>query len=72
MLFPHPEWKFSGDTDIDLAITSRKKLLQELAVSGNWALGYHLPWPGLGHIGTSDSTFQWVPYARFAPNDIIL
>ena len=25
LLFPHPEWGFSGDTDLDLAVESRKK-----------------------------------------------
>ncbi|WP_260122702.1 MBL fold metallo-hydrolase [Elizabethkingia anophelis] len=27
LLFPHPEWGFSGDTDLDMAVESRKKYL---------------------------------------------
>ena len=61
LLFPHPEWGFSGDTDLDIATTSRKKLLQQLADSKTRAFACHLPWPGLGFTKKQGVAFEWIP-----------
>jgi len=61
ILFPHPEWGFSGDTDLDIATESRKKLLQQLAETKTKAFAYHLPWPGLGFTKKESAGFRWVP-----------
>jgi glyoxylase-like metal-dependent hydrolase (beta-lactamase superfamily II) len=61
ILFPHPEWGFSGDTDLDIATASRKKLLQQLAETKTRAFAYHLPWPGLGFTKKKAAAFEWIP-----------
>ncbi|MGU3377119.1 MBL fold metallo-hydrolase [Chryseobacterium sp. M5A1_1a] len=61
ILFPHPEWGFSGDTDLDIATASRKKLLQQLADTKTRAFACHLPWPGLGFTKRKASAFEWIP-----------
>jgi len=61
ILFPHPEWGFSGDTDLDIAAESRKKLLNQLADTRTKAFAYHLPWPGLGFTKKKDEAFEWIP-----------
>jgi glyoxylase-like metal-dependent hydrolase (beta-lactamase superfamily II) len=61
VLFPHPEWGFSGDTDLDIATASRKKLLQQLADTRVRAFAYHLPWPGLGYTKKKATGFEWFP-----------
>ncbi|MCZ4243167.1 MBL fold metallo-hydrolase [Pedobacter punctiformis] len=61
LLFPHPDWGFSGDTDIDLATTTRKKVLLQLADTKIKAFAYHLPWPGLGYTKKSGGAYQWIP-----------
>ncbi|MDR2236121.1 MAG: MBL fold metallo-hydrolase [Chryseobacterium sp.] len=61
ILFPHPEWGFSGDTDLDIATASRKKLLQQLAETKTRAFAYHLPWPGLGFTKKKAPAFEWIP-----------
>lgn len=61
LLFPHPEWGFFGDTDLDIATTSRKKLLQQLADSKTRAFACHLPWPGLGFTKKKGTAFEWIP-----------
>lgn len=61
ILFPHPEWGFSGDTDLDIATASRKKLLQQLADTKIRAFAYHLPWPGLGFTKKKKVGFEWIP-----------
>ncbi|KFE97902.1 MBL fold metallo-hydrolase [Chryseobacterium luteum] len=61
ILFPHPEWGFSGDTDLDIATESRKKLLKQLAETKTKAFAYHLPWPGLGFTKKKDTAYEWIP-----------
>jgi len=61
ILFPHPEWGYFGDTDLDIASASRKKLLQQLADTKIRAFAYHLPWPGLGFTKTKSDAFEWFP-----------
>lgn len=61
ILFPHPEWGFSGDTDLDIAIESRKKLLLQLAETKTKAFSYHLPWPGLGFTKKKGAEYEWIP-----------
>ncbi|SFW27729.1 MBL fold metallo-hydrolase [Chitinophaga sancti] len=60
LLFPHPEWGFNGDTDIELATKTRRRVMKALADSRTKAIGYHLPWPGLGHVRTNGNEFEWV------------
>ena len=61
ILFPHPEWGYFGDTDLDIATASRKELLKQLADSKIRAFAYHLPWPGLGFTKTKAGAFEWFP-----------
>lgn len=63
VLFPHPDWGYFGDTDLDIAIASRKKLLQQLAETKTRAFAYHLPWPGLGFTKKRGNAFEWIPEA---------
>lgn len=61
VLFPHPDWGYFGDTDLDIAIASRKKLLKELAETKSRAFSYHLPWPGLGFTKSRNTAYEWIP-----------
>lgn len=61
ILFPHLDWGYFGDTDLDIAIESRRKLLQQLAETKTRAFAYHLPWPGLGFTKKNGNAFEWFP-----------
>ncbi|ASW73187.1 beta-lactamase [Chryseobacterium piperi] len=61
VLFPHPDWGYFGDTDLDIAIESRKKILDQLAKTKSRAFAYHLPWPGLGFTQKKGNGFEWFP-----------
>ncbi len=61
ILFPHPEWGYFGDTDLDIATASRKALLKQLADTKTRGFAYHLPWPGLGFTKSKDGAFEWFP-----------
>jgi glyoxylase-like metal-dependent hydrolase (beta-lactamase superfamily II) len=60
LLFPHPEWGFFGDTDFSAAAATRRKVLAVLAENRKKIFGYHLPWPGLGHVRVKDNAYEWV------------
>lgn len=60
LLFPHPEWGFNGDTDIEMATNTRKRVMKALADGKTKVIGYHLPWPGIGHVRMQGTTFEWV------------
>ncbi|MFW0717467.1 hypothetical protein [Pedobacter sp. N23S346] len=59
LVIAHPEWGFEGDTDFELAVKSRVRVLKELADSRSMVFSYHLPWPGLGHIRQNRKGFEW-------------
>lgn len=61
VLFPYPDWGYFGDTDLDIAIVSRKKILDQLAKTKSRAFAYHLPWPGLGFTKKKGNGFEWFP-----------
>lgn len=67
VLFAHPEWGFFGDADVQQAITSRIRVLQQLSTSKMKAFAYHLPWPGLGHVRPKGTAFEWVPEVYAVP-----
>lgn len=60
LLFAHPEWGFNGDTDLQQAAATRKKVLARLAATGTPVFAYHLPWPGIGHVRKEGNAFEWV------------
>ena len=55
----HPEWHFLYDSDVDLAVTSRKDLLAHAAESGCLVLGSHFLLPSLGRIEEGSGGFVW-------------
>ncbi len=67
LLFAHPEWGFSGDTDLRLAATTRRRMLQQYATTRRRILAYHLPWPGLGYVAPQNAAFAWVPEVFATP-----
>ncbi|MBE9461392.1 MBL fold metallo-hydrolase [Dyadobacter subterraneus] len=68
LVVAHPDWGFEGDTDFDQAITTRKKVLQELAEGRKTIFSSHLPWPGLGHVRKQDEGFDWVQTTFAVPD----
>jgi glyoxylase-like metal-dependent hydrolase (beta-lactamase superfamily II) len=59
LLLRNPRWHVSFDTDGDLAEASRVRLLDQLATDRLWAMGFHTPWPGLGHVARDGEGFAW-------------
>lgn len=68
LVIPHPEWGFFGDTDFDLAISTRRKVLEELSIKKQRIFAYHLPWPGLGHVRKKGDAYELVPEVFVLPD----
>jgi len=62
--FAHPEWSPAADHhDPDLAVATRRALLDRLASDKSRAIGYHLPFPGVGHVERHGLAYRYVPTA---------
>jgi glyoxylase-like metal-dependent hydrolase (beta-lactamase superfamily II) len=56
-----PKYAFAGDTDANLAVETRVKTLDMLASTRMPVLSFHLPWPGIGHVGRSGDAYRFHP-----------
>jgi glyoxylase-like metal-dependent hydrolase (beta-lactamase superfamily II) len=59
--YSFPEAESVYDTDRDLGVTTRKRLLNRLAAERLSIVGYHHPWPGLGRLERTGGTFRFLP-----------
>lgn len=58
--FLHPEWHLAFDTIPDVAVATRSKLLDRAATDKVKMLGFHWPYPGLGHAERKGTAFTYV------------
>ena len=58
--FAAPDWRWGPDMDHDKSAAARRRILDQLATDRVRLLGYHLPWPGLGHVERKDQAFRFV------------
>ena len=61
--FQHPDWKPPADHVPDQAIATRRKLLDRLATDRSKLIGFHLPYPGIGTVERTDSSYRFVAAA---------
>ncbi|OUS22210.1 MBL fold metallo-hydrolase [Rhodobacterales bacterium 59_46_T64] len=59
--FAHPEWYNGTDSDGDLTVLTRKRLLARAAADRIAVLGYHFPFPGVGHVRAEGSSYRFLP-----------
>ena len=57
----HPDWPFGFDADPAMATATRRRVLRMAAAERLQILGYHFPFPGLGHVETRGSGFAFTP-----------
>jgi glyoxylase-like metal-dependent hydrolase (beta-lactamase superfamily II) len=55
----HPEWTPTFDYDPAQAIKSRKAILDRVATDRIKAMGYHFPFPAIGHVVRRDAAYHW-------------
>lgn len=61
LMLPHPDWTLASDVDERQAAATRRKVFAELAAAGTRVHGFHLPYPGLGHLRAQGAGYRWVP-----------
>ena len=61
LLFEKPRMEFLFDTDSNLSVKSRVRVLDMLAANRTPLMSYHFPWPGLGHVGKDGDGFRYYP-----------
>ncbi|MCC6617235.1 MAG: MBL fold metallo-hydrolase [Anaerolineae bacterium] len=57
----HPEWYCRHDVEAKDAVNTREALLARLANENLLTLGFHLPYPGLGHVVSEGDEWRWQP-----------
>lgn len=60
-MFFNPEWFIAFDHDPMLGIETRKKVFAQAAAQRTRCYGFHVPWPGLGHILPQGNGYLWHP-----------
>ena len=55
----HPEWHFNFDADPEMAVASRRRLLEEASETGCIVLGNHFALPSLGRVKAQGDAFRW-------------
>jgi glyoxylase-like metal-dependent hydrolase (beta-lactamase superfamily II) len=55
----HPDWTPLFDYEPAQAIKSRKAILDRVATDRVMVMGYHFPFPAIGHVVQHDSAYHW-------------
>jgi len=56
-----PEWATGFDDVKDMAITSRKRILNLMVNDKIAVAGFHLPFPAVRFVERSGTSYRWVP-----------
>ncbi|MDA9865457.1 MBL fold metallo-hydrolase, partial [bacterium] len=57
----YPESLVGFDDDKDMAIASRKRVLDMVATDGLLVSGHHMPFPSVGYVERHEKSYRWVP-----------
>jgi glyoxylase-like metal-dependent hydrolase (beta-lactamase superfamily II) len=60
VFFEHPDWHFGFDTEPEIALSTRRSILDRVAAEKIKMLGYHWPYPGVGYAERTGSTFRFI------------
>jgi glyoxylase-like metal-dependent hydrolase (beta-lactamase superfamily II) len=55
----HPDWTPVFDYEPAQAIKSRKAILDRVATDRTMVMGYHFPFPAIGHVVRRDTAYRW-------------
>jgi len=61
MALQRPDWHIDVDDDPEKATATRKRILDMVATDGLWAVGFHMPFPGIGYVEKAAGSYRWVP-----------
>ena len=59
--FTYPDWQLNVDSDGDLAVKSRKQILQRCVDENLLSTFCHLEFPGVGYVLQDGDGWKWQP-----------
>ncbi|WP_322865260.1 MBL fold metallo-hydrolase [Aquicoccus sp. G2-2] len=59
--FAHPGWYNALDADPETTVATRARMLDMAASDGITMIGYHFPFPGVGHVIREAGTYRFIP-----------
>jgi glyoxylase-like metal-dependent hydrolase (beta-lactamase superfamily II) len=59
----HPEWAHRGDSNREVALATRRSLMERAAREKLLVMAYHIPNPGLGYVVEKDGAWTWQTYS---------
>ena len=59
--FAHPDWFNGFDMDGDQTVATRQTMLDRAAEDGLTVVGYHFPFPGVGHVMREGGSYRFLP-----------
>ncbi|QOZ51684.1 MBL fold metallo-hydrolase [Bradyrhizobium sp. CCBAU 53338] len=59
----HPDWHFGYDSFPELAVRSRRRLLDRASTDKTKLLGFHWTYPGVGFVEPRGNAYRFVPVA---------
>jgi glyoxylase-like metal-dependent hydrolase (beta-lactamase superfamily II) len=59
--FADPSVTICFDGDPASAAAARSRVLRDASVARQWIAGAHIPFPGIGHVRTTVSGFEFLP-----------
>jgi glyoxylase-like metal-dependent hydrolase (beta-lactamase superfamily II) len=59
--FHRPEWAISFDTDMNEAVTTRRKVFDQVTADQMMIAGMHLDFPGIGHLSRTKEGYDYHP-----------
>jgi glyoxylase-like metal-dependent hydrolase (beta-lactamase superfamily II) len=57
----NPEWQAAFDMDGQMAVDTRRRLLDQAVADKMLVQGYHFPFPACGHVTKSGANYDFVP-----------
>lgn len=60
IFFENPAWHFGFDTEPEIALKTRQRLLDRAATDKLKMLGYHWSYPGVGYVERKDASYRFV------------
>jgi glyoxylase-like metal-dependent hydrolase (beta-lactamase superfamily II) len=57
----YPEHYLGFDADPETTVATRAQLFDRVSSDRTMVVGYHYPWPGVGHVKAVDNHYEFVP-----------
>jgi glyoxylase-like metal-dependent hydrolase (beta-lactamase superfamily II) len=64
LLAPHPDWQGAYDQDGPMAVSTRRKLIDQVVADKMMICGAHFPFPGAGAFAKDGDAYSFMPVAQ--------